>query len=199
MPGILGEALLALGISPGGIPFGGSGGTLTDVFFLICSTDDQGHLRSLARISRLLSKDAFLADLRAAEDAVTAQEIIRQYEQEVIFTGYREERGELLRTSDIFVMPSYSEGLSNALMEAMSSGCAPIATEVGGNCFLIQNGVSGFLFSPGDLEALRAHIRRLITDRDKRRAIAGEARKRMEISFSWEKVGEQYKELFGDL
>ena len=45
---ILAEPVLAVGISPQGIPFGGSS-RLTDVFLLICSCDDRGHLRTLAR------------------------------------------------------------------------------------------------------------------------------------------------------
>ena len=49
MPAILAEAVLALGITPGGIPFG-SDGSLTDIFFLICSTSDHEHLRILARL-----------------------------------------------------------------------------------------------------------------------------------------------------
>jgi nitrogen PTS system EIIA component len=68
MSAILAEAVLALGISSGGIPFG-SGGSLTDIFFLICSTSDHEHLRILARLSRVINDQAFLAAFRSAEDA----------------------------------------------------------------------------------------------------------------------------------
>ncbi len=50
MPGVLSQAFLSLGISPG-IAFGGPRGTITDIFFLICSLEDRGHLRVLARLS----------------------------------------------------------------------------------------------------------------------------------------------------
>ena len=83
MPGILGEPLLALGRTYQGVPFGGARGTLTDVFFLICSMDDSGHLRTLARLSRLLSDAAFLDGLRTAEDATNMHTRIRQREQEL--------------------------------------------------------------------------------------------------------------------
>jgi len=72
---ILGEAVLALGIAPRGIPFGNDG-RLTDVFFLICSTSDHEHLRILARLSRVINDVFFLSDLRAAPDAVAARELI---------------------------------------------------------------------------------------------------------------------------
>jgi PTS system nitrogen regulatory IIA component len=53
MPSILAEGFVALGRSYQGIPFGGSRGILTDIFFLIASTDDRFHLRTLARLSRI--------------------------------------------------------------------------------------------------------------------------------------------------
>lgn len=122
--------------------------------------------------------------------------LVTQYQREVRFTGLREDIPEILSKTDIFVLPSHSEGLSNALMEAMASGCACIASEVGGNGFLIQNGVSGLLFPPGDRDALRSHIRRLITDPEKRNALGEAARKRIEDMFSWNVVGKRYEKLF---
>jgi glycosyltransferase involved in cell wall biosynthesis len=79
--------------------------------------------------------------------------LVLRYGGSVTFTGLRKDIPAVLGETDIFVLPSYSEGLSNALMEAMSSGCACIASDVGGNAYLIQNGVSGFLFPPGDQAA----------------------------------------------
>ncbi len=80
MMGVLAEGLLALGITAKGIPFGGSRGTLTDVFFLICSVDDQSHLRTLARVSRMISDAAVLATIRAAESPEAVHEVIAEWE-----------------------------------------------------------------------------------------------------------------------
>jgi len=80
MPNILGQAVLALGICPGGIPFGGNHGALTDVFFLICSVDDRGHLRTLARLSRIISSPGLLESLRSAPDASASHELIASAE-----------------------------------------------------------------------------------------------------------------------
>jgi PTS system nitrogen regulatory IIA component len=79
MPAVLAEAVLALGITPGGIPFGSSG-SLTDIFFLICSTSDHEHLRILARLSRVINDQEFLASMRAADDAATLLRLIRERE-----------------------------------------------------------------------------------------------------------------------
>ncbi len=125
--------------------------------------------------------------------------LVKQYQDQVTFTGLRDDIPAILSETDIFVMPSYSEGLSNAIMEAMSSSCACIATEVGGNAFLIQNGVSGFLFTPGDRAELQAHIRRLIDDPAKRKMMGQAARKRIDEQFSWEVVGKMYQRLFASL
>jgi len=79
MAKILSQPMMALGRTNHGIPFG-SGAPLTDVFFLICSTDDRGHLRVLARLSRLLNVADFLARLRSAPDAAEARRLIVEAE-----------------------------------------------------------------------------------------------------------------------
>ena len=71
---------MALGRTAAGIPFGGAHGTLTDLFFLILSVDDRGHLRVLARLSRLLADATFLAELRGAADAQSAHDLVARYE-----------------------------------------------------------------------------------------------------------------------
>jgi nitrogen PTS system EIIA component len=75
MAAILSEAVLALGISPGGIPFG-SDGRRTDIFFLICSTSDHEHLRILARLSRIINGQEFLSSMRASESAASLHQLI---------------------------------------------------------------------------------------------------------------------------
>lgn len=67
LSGILARPFLGLAVTQSGIPFGGPRGALTDIFFLIASTDEGQHLRTLARLSRVLQQEGFLAGLRAAE------------------------------------------------------------------------------------------------------------------------------------
>lgn len=73
---ILEQAFIAFGRTDKGIPFGSSRGTLTDLFFLICSADDRGHLHTLARLSRLLSLPEFVGGLRSAPDAASIRELV---------------------------------------------------------------------------------------------------------------------------
>ena len=82
LPSILGQAFLALGITPTGIPFG-SGAPLTDIFFLICSIDDGGHLRTLARLSRVIGEVALIEQLRRVQTAQEAYDIIVARDEEL--------------------------------------------------------------------------------------------------------------------
>lgn len=83
MPAILSEPFLALGRVDAGIPFGGAGGVLTDVFFLICSSDDTRHLRVLARLARLLSDGTFLDQIRQANSSAQLWQQIREREEDL--------------------------------------------------------------------------------------------------------------------
>lgn len=82
LSGLLAQAFLALGMTESGIPFGGT--RMTDVFFLICSDSDQGHLRILARLSRLINCVDFLAELRACPDPRSAHELFLAREQALL-------------------------------------------------------------------------------------------------------------------
>lgn len=162
----------------------------------------------IGRLESIKGVDDFLAavtPLKQQYPGITIQVVghyepgnalVQQYEREVSFPGLRSDIPVVLAKTDIFVMPSHSEGLSNAIMEAMSASCACVASEVGGNRYLLQNGVSGFLFPAGDRQALQSHVRRLIDDASKRAALGKAARERIEKEFSWTVVGEKYKSLF---
>lgn len=77
-----------------------------------------------------------------------------------------------LRNIDIFVLPSLSEAMSNSLMEAMASECCAIASRVGGNPELVEDGVRGLLFQPGDADDLARVLRLAILDTELRRRLA---------------------------
>lgn len=83
MSSILGDSFIAMGITPAGIPFGGGFGNLTDIFFLICSTDDRVHLRTLARLSRILTYLDFLDKLRDASTPAQVIELVRETEESI--------------------------------------------------------------------------------------------------------------------
>lgn len=69
-----------------------------------------------------------------------------------------------LASANIFVLPSRSEGFSNAIVEAMASSLPVVATSVGGNAEAVKEGVTGFIVPPEDPDALAAAIARLLAD-----------------------------------
>jgi nitrogen PTS system EIIA component len=78
---ILAEPFIALGITTTGIPFGGNG--MTDIFFLLCSTTDQEHLRTLARLTRLIGDGKLLTELRQVASPIEAHRLIADREEEL--------------------------------------------------------------------------------------------------------------------
>src|SRR5262245_26327260 len=81
MPNTLGESVIAFGRTGSGIPFGGENGSLTDLFFLLCCTDDRLHLRALARLALVLRQENARAQLRAAETPADVLDILNETEQ----------------------------------------------------------------------------------------------------------------------
>lgn len=82
-----------------------------------------------------------------------------------------------LKSIDIFVLPSSTEALSNSLMEAMASGCAVVASRVGGNPELVCDGETGVLFTPGDERDLADKIRLLARNGTLRSYLGDNAKK----------------------
>jgi glycosyltransferase involved in cell wall biosynthesis len=76
-----------------------------------------------------------------------------------------------LSSSDIFVLPSRSEGFSNAIVEAMAASLPVVATNVGGNAEAVEDGVSGFIVAPDDPVAMSAAISRLISNPSQAKAM----------------------------
>lgn len=85
--------------------------------------------------------------------------------------------------ADIFVLPSYSEGFSTAILEAMAAALPIIVTRVGAAPDVIEEGVSGYIIAPGDIAALRDCLERLIVDRDLRVRLGQNNREKCQREF----------------
>lgn len=77
-----------------------------------------------------------------------------------------DKKDEAYRSADIFILPSFEEGLPMSVLEAMSYGLPVISTPVGGTPDAIQEGVNGFLIQPGDYNALAQKINLLADDKE---------------------------------
>lgn len=117
----------------------------------------------------------------------------------IIFTGIRHDVREVLSFLDLFVLPSSSEGLPMAILEAMAAGRPVVATRVGGVPEAVVDGVTGFLVPPRDPAALAEAIACLLRDHDLRRVMAQAARERVAQYFSVERMVEQTQNLYEQL
>ncbi len=113
-----------------------------------------------------------------------------------VFRPSTPEVANVLRSIDVFVLPSLSEGLSNALMEAMACGCCVIASEVGGNPELVSDGTTGLLFPSGNREALIERLSEVLADPQRRRSLAAAAADRIGKEFSLSRAVENMQEIY---
>ncbi len=100
-------------------------------------------------------------------------------DDDLTLLGERADARRLMLAADFLVLPSRSESLSNALLEAMAAGCPPLASAVGGTVEAIEHERTGLLFPDDDRIALSAGLRRLSEDAPLRRRLAAAARERV--------------------
>ncbi len=114
----------------------------------------------------------------------------------VIFTGYREDVDKIFSVLDVFVMPSLTEGLPLALLEAMAAGKPVVASNVGGIPTVIEHGKTGILVESRNVAEIEKAILNLVNDRHYSDALAENARKFVENNFSITATTKRYEELY---
>ena len=112
------------------------------------------------------------------------------------FAGERDDVPDLLRGLDCFVLPSLAEGISNTILEAMASGLPVVATRVGGNPELLEDGLDGRLVPPGNPDALAEAIVGYFADAPLARRHARAARAAAEGRFSLDRMVADYVALY---
>lgn len=126
-----------------------------------------------SRLRVMLAGDGEVEKVRALVAARTLGDVI-----DVVGWIDPGTRDELLSRADIFVLPSYDEGLPMAILEAMAHGVVPLTTPVGGIPDAVTNDVDGLLVPPGDPARLAAALQRLTEDDELRGRLGTAARKR---------------------
>lgn len=120
-------------------------------------------------------------------------------EELVWLTGDRDDVPDLLRLMDLFVLPSLGEGISNTLLEAMASGLPLIATRVGGNPELVDEGINGLLVPVADPAALAQAIGAYLADEEMMRRHGTAGREKIGKRFRWDRCVESYLGVYDDL
>lgn len=117
-------------------------------------------------------------------------------ERQVRFLGDRRDIPEVLASLDISVLPSFSESLSNAILESMAAGLPVVATKVGGNIDLVREGETGFLVPSKDEASLAGAVEQLLLRPDLRAEFGKRARQAAYDNFSMDQALQRYERLY---
>ena len=116
-----------------------------------------------------------------------------------MFLGRRSDIPEILASCDIAVLPSRAEGLPNAVLEYMAAGLPTIASRVGGNAELLQDGVTGLLVLAENADALADALLRLLRNPEQARQIGSEGQRFAVENFRFERLIREVDELYTEL
>jgi glycosyltransferase involved in cell wall biosynthesis len=160
--------------------------TLLQAFEVLVASGVDAHLLLIGSGPLLESHQTFVKDSPTIVDRVC-------------FAGRCDNVSEMLGAMDVFVLPSICEGMSNTLLEAMASGLPVVATRVGGNSEVVDEGRTGWLVSPGNANELSQRLRHLSLNRERLREAGLAARKRIVGEFSLERMASDYQNLYLEL
>ena len=152
-------------------------------------------LRAFAKLSR---QDAMLAIVGSGPEVprLTALAAELGISQRCHFEPATSDVAEWLSRIDIFVLPSRTEALSNALMEAMACSCCAIASRVGGNPELIDDGENGLLFDVDNVAQLAGQMEALLADPARRQRLASAASAKMAAHFTYSQAAATMQQIY---
>ena len=130
------------------------------------------------------------------ESRLRAQAATAGIGDRVHLLGFRDDIADILAAGDLFTMPSLSEGLPLALVEAMSFGLPVVVTRVGGVPEVVTDGAEGLLVPPSDPTALAAALRTLLDDAPRRQRMGDDARTRALRDYALSTMADRYERLY---
>lgn len=121
------------------------------------------------------------------------------HDESIIYKGKVDNVKEYLSVADVFVLPSRYEGISNALLEAMSSNLIILASKVGGNVDIINNDENGYLFEKENVEELEELLISLMLVNNLNECIKQRATETIKSTYDLEMISDKYINLYNDL
>ena len=134
--------------------------------------------------------------LRPGLEQLTAQ---LGLSESVVFTGLRADVPRLLGALDVFVLPSEREALPVAVLEAMAAGLPVVATRVGGLPEVVEDGVTGFLVPPGDVDAMQSVLAKLAGDPALAARLGAAGQAHVQAHFTVQQMVRQVERLYDQL
>ena len=131
-----------------------------NAFMITCAAEfsaNKNQKTVIEAIEKLNNKNIYYVMCGIGEKKQELEEYVIEHnlQKNIRFAGFREDIHEILQTSDCFVLSSFREGLSVALMEAMAVGLPVVCGKIRGNVDLIEDGVGGYLVEPGEEQEYR--------------------------------------------
>jgi glycosyltransferase involved in cell wall biosynthesis len=130
------------------------------------------------------------------EKALQQRAVALGIEDSVRFMGFRRDIADLLACLDVFVLSSFSEGLSLTLLEAAAMGLPVVATRVGGNPEVVQHEQTGLLVPSDVPEAMASALARLLQDPSERFRLGNQGRESYREHFTLSAMLRQYTTLY---
>ncbi len=156
----------------------------------------KGHVHLLEGVRRLPNAEFAFAGDGSLRCDLERHAVDLGVSSRVHFLGHRRDVSDLLVAADLVVLPSLSEGLPLALLEAMAVGLPVIASEIGGVDELVVPGETGLLVPVGDVDRLVAAIAELLGNPALAAAMAGAGRRRVQETFSAAAMGERVESVY---
>ncbi len=177
-----------------------------DSFIITCVARlrmGKGHETLLAAFEEIFKRHPAI-DLLLVGDGEREDELRKQITNyvsgdNVHFLGNRNDVPEILTISDLFVLPTEGEGMSNAIMEAMSAGLPIITTDIAENKDLLKRNETGLLFPARDISLLVKNIELLMKDNSLRNTLKQEAQKTANNLFDYQKIASRFAEFYEKL
>jgi glycosyltransferase involved in cell wall biosynthesis len=163
----------------------------------------KGHRYAIAAVAHLAHRHPTLhlaiAGRGELADALIAQARAQGIGHRVHLIGLRPDVAAVLAAGDVFVLPSLSEGLPLALLEAMFAGRAIVASDVGEVGAALDHGRAGLLVPPGNAAALAAALDGILTHSDRARALGRQAQARAAAEYDASNMVRRYRSMYDEL
>jgi glycosyltransferase involved in cell wall biosynthesis len=159
-------------------------------------------VQELAEASRILGKKRDDFEVLIVGDGPELGSLISRYGalEHIKFLGYRIDVNDILTESDIFVLPSYREGMSISLMEALSCGVPFLTTDVGGVADVLRNGAKGFVIDKPSVKQLVKSMEQVMNT--SKLILSEMGLTNFEVvqnRYSWDCIADQYIALYDSL
>ena len=169
------------------------------VIGVVCALRPEKHLGTLIRaFARLSRKDTKLVIVGSGPEESALRALVGELGigESCHFEPATSEVAAWLNQIDIFVLPSRTEAFSNSLMEAMACSCCVLATRVGGNPELIDDGTNGILFEVDNVDELARQLNTLLADPVRRQSLGAAAAAKMASQFSYSHAAATMQQIY---